>query len=281
MKELSVPMPHIRPKTLVLYLIISLSTATMLLPFVWMLSSSLKAEFEVFRFPIQWIPRDFVWSNYGDVWRTIDFGRYYLNSLQLLVAATALQVATSSLAGYAFAKIPFPERNVLFLGYLATLMIPIQVIMVPQFMVMRGLGLINSLWGLSLVLAFNPFGVFLFRQFFSAIPNELSESARLDGLNEFGIYRRIILPLSKPAIAALTIFTSVVVWNDFLASLIYLNSPAKRTVQLGIRSFVSQYSTEYALIMAASVMSLLPVVAIFVVAQRSFVEGVAMSGLKG
>lgn len=264
-----------------LYGIIIFSSLTMILPFLWMVSASLKTELEVFDFPIRWIPQNPVWSNYVEIWQKIDFLRYYLNTVKLTIIITFVQLTTCSLAAYAFSKIEFPERNTVFLAYVATMMVPFQVLMIPQFIIMKNLNLVDSHLALILLQAFSPFGVFLMRQFYMSIPNELLQAARIDGLSEFGIYRRIMLPLSKPALASLSIFTFVFVWNDFLGPLIYLNSSSKKTIQLGIRMFISQWSAEYSLIMAASVCSLLPVLIMFIGTQKFFVEGIAMSGLKG
>lgn len=265
----------------ILYIIIIMSSISMIFPFLWMLSSSLKTDIQVFDFPIQWIPANPQWTNYVEIWKTIDFLRYFLNTTKLAVIITLLQLLTSSLAAYAFAKIDFPERNALFLGYIATMMVPFQVIMIPQFIIVKYLGLKDTHLSLILLQAFTPFGVFLMRQFYLNIPNELSEAARIDGLNEFGIFRKIMLPLSKPALATLTILTFVFVWNDFLGPLIYIDSSNLKTIQLGMRMFVTQYTADYSLIMAASVVSVIPLVAVFIAAQKYFVEGVAMSGIKG
>lgn len=264
-----------------LYIFVICSSLVMLLPFIWMLSASLKTEAQVFEYPIKWIPLLPQWQNYIIIWQKIDFLTFYINSIKLAVIITALQIITCSLAAYAFAKIDFPERNTMFLGYIATLMVPFQVVMIPQFIIIKNLNLTNTHLALILLQAFSPFGVFLLRQFYMGIPNELSEAARIDGLNEFGIYLRVVLPLSKPALASLGIFTFVQVWNDFLGPLIYLNSDNLKTIQLGIRMFISWYSADYSLIMAAAICSLLPIFIIFLFAQKFFVEGIAMSGLKG
>jgi multiple sugar transport system permease protein len=197
------------------------------------------------------------------------------------VIITLLQLATSSFAAYAFAKLQFKGRDVLFLAYIASIAIPWQVYMVPQFIMMRRLDLVDTHLALILLQAFSAFGVFLLRQFFISIPNDLSDAARIDGMSEYGIYFRIMLPLSKPALATLTIFTFVGVWNDFMGPLIYLNSESKKTIQLGLRMFIQQYSADYALIMAASLVSLVPVIILFLSFQRFFVEGIATSGIKG
>jgi len=266
---------------LLLYLFLIGASLVMLFPFMWMLSSSFKPDKEIFEFPIQWIPQNLHPENYVRVWNTIHYGRLLFNTSFLTVMITALQILTCTLAGYAFAKIPFPENRIVFLCYLATLMVPFQVVMIPQFTIIRLLGLMNSHWAIILIQAFSPFGVFMMRQFFLNIPIELSEAARIDGLNELGIYARIILPLSKPAIASLAIFTSVFVWNDFLTPLIYLNTAAKWTIQLGLRSMFAEYTADYGGVMAGAVLAILPVLVVFLLLQRFFIEGIAMSGIKG
>lgn len=265
---------------IVKYLVIILVSLTMVLPFVWMLSASLKAETEIFVFPIKWIPETFHWGNYTKVWTSVPFGLYYLNTLKIAVITTILVVINSSLAGYAFAKIKFPESNRLFFIYIATMMIPYQVMMIPQFMLMNKLGLVNTHWALIILGTFNPFGVFLFRQFFLSIPDELLEAARIDGLSEFGIYWRIVLPLSKPAIATLVIFSFMHAWNDFLGPLIYLTSDRLYTLQLGIQHFITEYNTEYSLLMAAAVSAIVPTIIVYFLAQDHFIKGVANTGIK-
>jgi multiple sugar transport system permease protein len=267
-------------KTLTYVFLIALA-ALMLLPFFWMLSASLKLDKDVFGFPIEWIPAVPQWSNYVKIWTQIPFLTFFANTAKLTVIITFLQLLTSSLAGYAFAKLQFKGRDFVFLAYIASIAIPWQAYMVPQFIMMRRLNLFDTHLALILLQAFSAFGVFLMRQFFISIPNELIEAARIDGLSEYGIYFRIMLPLSKPALATLTIFTSVFVWNDFMGPLIYLNTESLKTIQLGLRLFIQQYSANYALIMAASLVSLIPVVVLFLAFQRFFVEGIASTGVKG
>jgi multiple sugar transport system permease protein len=253
----------------------------MLTPFVWMLSASLKLNRDVFTFPIQWIPAEPRWQNYVDIWTKIPLALFVWNTAKITIAVTILQLFTSSFAAYAFAKLRFPGRDALFLGYIATIAMPWQVYMVPQFLLMRELGLHNTHMALILLQAFTAFGVFLMRQFYQSIPDELCEAARIDGMNEYQIWWRIMLPLSKPALSTLTIFTFVSTWNDFLGPLIYLTKTELKTIQIGLRMFISQYSAEYGLIMAASVVALIPVLVVFLALQRFFVEGIATSGRKG
>ncbi|MGN9911502.1 carbohydrate ABC transporter permease [Phytohabitans sp. LJ34] len=263
------------------YAALVLAAAALLLPFYWMVMSSLKTNNDVFTVPIKWVPDDFVWGNYVDIWQRSELTTWLRNTLLLSVVVTALQVLTGSFAAYGFARVRFPGRNLLFLAYIGTIAVPWQSYMIPQFILMSKLHLSNTLWSIVAIQAFGAFGVFLMKQFYETIPEELSESARVDGLTEFGIYRRIMLPLSRPALASLALITFVTTWNDYLGPLIYLRSPDLRTIQLGLNTFVSQYNAEYALIMTGSVLSVLPVAVIFLLGQRYFVEGIATTGLKG
>ncbi|MCO5732336.1 carbohydrate ABC transporter permease [Rhizobium sp. SSA_523] len=271
----------IKGSTLAVYLTVIVITVVMLLPFAWMLSASLKLDRDVFAFPIEWIPAQPRWQNYVDIWTKIPLALFIYNTSKLTIIVTILQLLTSSFAAYAFAKLDFPYKNTLFLGYIATIAMPWQVYMVPQFLLMREFGLNNTHLALIFLQAFTAFGVFLMRQFYMSIPNELCEAARIDGMNEYQIWAKIMLPLSKPALSTLTIFTFVTTWNDFLGPMIYLTKTELKTIQIGLRMFISQYSAEYGLIMAASVVALIPVLVVFLALQRFFVEGVASSGLKG
>ncbi|EJC83516.1 ABC-type sugar transport system, permease component [Rhizobium leguminosarum bv. trifolii WSM2297] len=267
--------------TIAIYAIVIAVTLIMLMPFAWMLSASLKLSRDVFAFPIEWIPAEPQWQNYVDIWTKIPLALFIYNTSKLTIIVTLLQLLTSSFAAYAFAKLNFPYKNTLFLGYIATIAMPWQVYMVPQFLLMREFGLNNTHLALICLQAFTAFGVFLMRQFYMSIPTELCEAARIDGMNEYQIWARIMLPLSKPALSTLTIFTFVTTWNDFLGPMIYLTKTELKTVQIGLRMFISQYSAEYGLIMAASVVALIPVLIVFLVLQRFFVEGIASTGLKG
>ncbi len=268
-------------KLAAIYVTVILITLVMLLPFAWMLSASLKLSSEVFVFPIEWIPSNPQWQNYVDIWTKIPLALFIYNTSKLTIIVTVLQLFTSSFAAYAFAKLEFPYKNALFLGYIATIAMPWQVYMVPQFLLMREFGLNNTHLALICLQAFTAFGVFLMRQFYMSIPTELCEAARIDGMNEYQIWAKIMLPLSKPALSTLTIFTFVTTWNDFLGPMIYLTKTELKTIQIGLRMFISQYSAEYGLIMAASVVALIPVLIVFLSLQRFFVEGVASSGIKG
>ncbi|MFE4770063.1 carbohydrate ABC transporter permease [Streptomyces sp. NPDC056713] len=264
-----------------LYVILVIVAVAVLLPFIWMLVSSLKDDRDVFTVPIQWIPHEFKWSNFTSIWTRIPFAAYLGNSLFLSVVITFLQVLTGSFAAYGFAKMRFPGRDVLFVGYIATISVPWQAYMVPQYVIMQKLGLVDSYTSLILIQAFGAFGVFLMRQFYLTIPDELSEAARLDGLSEYGIWARIILPLSKPALASLALLTFVNTWNDYMGPFIYLTDNRLWTVQLGLRAFIGTYDAEFAMIMTGAVLSVIPILAVFLFGQRYFVRGIATTGVKG
>lgn len=264
----------------VAFVLLAVLSVAVLVPFGWMVSSSLKLDNEVFTVPIQWIPTEFHWSNFGQIWERIPLFTYLRNSVFLSITITALQVLTGSFAAYGFAKVRFPGRDALFLAYIATIAVPWQAYMVPQYIIMQKAGLVNTHLSLILLQAFSAFGVFLMRQYYLTIPDELSEAARLDGLSEYGIWARIILPLSKPALASLALLTFVNTWNDYMGPFIYLTDNKLWTIQLGLRSFVGLYDAEYAMIMTGSVLSVLPILVIFLLGQKYFVRGIATSGLK-
>ncbi|WP_327585244.1 carbohydrate ABC transporter permease [Nonomuraea sp. NBC_00507] len=263
------------------YLSLTVVTLLVLVPFAWMVSSSLKRDNEVFAIPMQWIPQELRWSNFVEIWDRIPLLTYLGNSAFLSVTITLLQLLTGSFAAYGFSKVRFPGRDALFLAYIATIAVPWQAYMVPQYIMMQQAELTNTYWAIILLQAFGAFGVFLMRQYYMSIPDDLCEAARIDGLSEYGIYWRIILPLSKPALASLALLTFVNTWNDYMGPFIYLTDNELWTVQLGLRSFVGQYDADYAMMMTGAVLSVLPILVIFLVGQRYFIRGIATSGLKG
>ena len=264
-----------------LYLGLIALSLFMLVPFYWMVISSLKLNKDVFSVPMKWWPGTMHWENYKIIWKKLPLVTFFFNTAKLTVITTIIQLCTSCFAAYGFTKTRFKGRDLIFLMYVTTIAVPWQVYMVPQFILVSRLGLNDTHLGLILMQAFSAFGVFLIRQFYISIPDELCEAARIDGLNEYGIFGKIVFPLGKPAMATLTIFTFTNVWNDFMGPLIYLKTKELKTIQLGIRMFISQFGADYAWIMAASVCSLIPVIIVFLSCQKFFVEGVAASGIKG
>lgn len=256
---------------------------TMLLPLLWMISTACKVEADVFNFPIEWIPRRWnLAANMKEVWGgEYNFGLYYLNSIKVAVLATFFQVFVSALGAYGFSKVKFPGRDKLFLAYIATMMIPPQVTIVSQFIIMRQIGLYNTHAGLIMMLAFSVYGVFLLRQAMMSIPESLSESARMDGAGHFTIFFRIILPMVKPSLATLATLKFVWTWNDYQAPLVFLNSRTLYTIQLGMKQFASESGSYYSLIMAAAVSAIIPLIIVFLFCQRFVVDGIATGAVKG
>ena len=276
---------HIKRQTseVVLFLFLTAMALTMVLPFVWMLSSSLKFDPEIFSYPVKFLPASMasVKYNYSTIWSYIDFLQCYINTAKLAISITLLQLMTCSVAAFSFARLKFPGRDALFVIYLASMMVPWHAIMVPQFIIVKNLGLYNSHWALIFTQAFSAFGVFLLRQNMLTIPRELDESAKIDGCGVPRLYWSIILPLVIPGLATLMIFTFKNAWNDYMAPMLYLQNRRLFTIQLGLSYFKTQYSMEYGLTMAATVCSVIPIVIIYVLGQKYIIEGVAHTGLKG
>jgi multiple sugar transport system permease protein len=253
----------------------------MLVPMVWMLVTSLETLNETRHFPPVLLPHTLAPGNYTQVLQQVPFARWFANTLIVTVATVAGNLLLCAMAGYAFARIKFFGREVVFILVLATLMIPFQVVMIPTFIIVRHLGLINTLGGLIVPNLAQAFGIFLFRQFFRTLPVELEEAARIDGASRIGILFKIVLPLSGPVLATVTVITFLYTWNDFLWPLITIYSPSNMTLQLGLTTFEGTHQTITNLLMAANVMSLLPVLLLFFLAQRYFIRGIANTGLKG
>ncbi len=269
------------PGRVLLFIVLVVLVFSMVVPFAWMLSASFKNNNEVFLYPIRWIPDPIRIKNYIRVWTEIPFPKYYLNTLIYSVIVTIGQCATCSMAGYAFAKLKFPGRDLIFMLFLGTMMVPWHAIMIPQFMINKALGFYNRPESIIVMNLFSAFGVFLLRQFMQGIPSDLVEAARIDGCGEFRGYFSIILPLSKPGLATLIVFTFTFMWNDYLAPMIYLDNDRYKTIQLLLASFRSLYMTDYGLIMAGTVCSLIPILIIYCTAQKYLIEGIAHTGLKG
>ncbi len=252
-----------------------------LVPIIWMVLTAFKSAPETAATPPTWWPRSWHPENFSAAWTFAPFGRYLINSVIMAGGIALLQTVTSALAAYAFARLQFRGRDLLFLLYLGTLMIPPQVTVIPQFILVRELGWIDTYQGLIIPQAFTAFGVFLLRQFFLGIPFELEDAARVDGATRFGCFWRIILPLSGPALATLAVFAFLFHWNNLLWPLIVANSDATFPVAVGLRQFQGQYGTEWHLLMAAAAIATIPTMAVYLVAQRWFVRGITLSGFGG
>lgn len=270
-------------RTVLIYLFLFAVAAIMVFPFLWMVDASLKYDREIFAVPFRILPEsmDSVIYNYTTIWERIDFLRCYLNTAKLSIIITIIQLATCSLAAFSFSRLNYPGRDKLFFIYLATLMVPWHAIMIPQFIIIKQSGLYNSHASLILTQAFSAFGVFLLRQGMMSIPRELDDSAKIDGCNPPRMFWNIILPLSKPGLATLTIFTFKGTWNDYMAPMLYLEDKALYTIQLGLKAFKTEYGMEYGLTMAATVCSVIPIVIVYIFTQKYMVEGVSHTGLKG
>ncbi len=267
----------------VAYVVLTVIGVTFALPFLWLLSTSLKVQGTEFAFPPIWIPPVIQWSNYPDALQTVPYLLYFKNTLVITAAATIGTLITASMAAFGFARIRFPGRAFWFMVLLSTLMLPEVVTLVPKYILFSRLHWINTYLPLTVPLWFGggAFNIFLLRQFFMTIPYDLDEAARMDGGTNFQLYWQIMLPLSKPALTTVTIFSVIYNWNDFLNPLIYLNQPQYFTLALGLEFFQTEYGTNWALMMAAATMMIIPIIALFFAAQRYFIEGIQLTGLAG
>jgi multiple sugar transport system permease protein len=279
---------HRKIVKLIITLFTALFALTMIVPFLWMLSASMKRGVDVMKLPIEWIPKYFYPDNYKQVWniggiarRDYHFALAYFNSLKIAFINLTGSVFTSAAAGYAFAKIKFRGRNAVFLLYLATMMIPGQVTLIPKFTIFATLGLVGTHWPLILPGLVTITGTFLMRQYFMQIPDELRESAYIDGANEFVIWGRIMIPVAKPSMASLALIVFLWNWNNYLDALVFLPNWRFHTIPVALRNFIDEAVTEYNLIMAASASALIPVFIIFLAGQRFFVKGLVAGAVKG
>jgi len=253
-----------------------------LIPFFWMLSTSLKSPGEVFIFPPVWIPQKFIWQNYLDIWKLVPFSRFFINSLLYSSIAVVGTLFSSSLAAFVFARMDFPYKNVIFLLYLATIMVPGAVTIIPLFILMRIFKWIDTYYALIVPSIFgSAYATFLLRQFFLTLPKELDDAALIDGCNPFWIYFYVTLPLSKPALSALGIFTWLGTWNEFLWPLIVINSPSKMPITAGIGYLQGAYSTRWPLLMAGTTIAVIPILFVFFIGQKYFIQGITLTGIKG
>ena len=269
-----------RMETFALWVLLAAGALIMIFPIYWMFATAIRPKDQIFSASTGILPTGWVWRNFADALNHMPFLHWFWNSTVIAVVAVVITVSINLLCGYAFAKFRFAGRDVLFLTVLSALMIPVQVIIVPLFFVVSDLGLLNSYWGVILPRAAEAFGIFMVRQFMVSIPDELLEAARLDGASELTIFRKIVLPLSKPIIAVLIIFTFMWRWNDFVMPLLMLTDQDMYTVQLGLNLLKGQYNTEWTDIMSIALLSLVPMLVIFVFFQRQLIQGIAGTGLK-
>ncbi len=270
-----------KPGLIILTVILAIGAVVMLLPFIYMLSTSLKSTGEVFAIPLQWLPEVFRWDNYSTALQEHPIAHYFRNSLIVGVAVTALNLLTCSLAGYSFAKFTYRGRDLLFGVVLATMMIPLASMIIPLYLVVRDLGWIDSYWGLIIPAGTSAFGIFLMRQQMLTIPNDLLEAARLDGSSEPRIFFEIVLPLSRTALASLAIFIFMWNWDSFLWPLLVATEDEYRTLPVGVALFESSYGTNYPQLMAVAFLAMIPVLVVFLLLQRQFIQALTMSGIKG
>jgi multiple sugar transport system permease protein len=263
--------------------LLSIGALVMSVPFYWLLSSSLKSPTKIWLYPPQWIPDPVVWQNYVEALTASPFHLYLFNTLIIVVFNLAGVLLTASMAAYSFARLRFRGRDLLFTILLSSMMLPWAVTMIPRYILFKNLGWLDTFLPLIVPDWFGggAFNIFLLRQFFRTIPRDFTDAARIDGAGEFGIYWRVVLPLIKPALTAVAIFTFLHHWNDFMAPLIYLTSPGNYTISLGLASFKGLYTTQWHYLMAASTATILPVLVLFFVAQRYFIQGIVLSGIKG
>ncbi len=264
------------------YTVLMVLAAVFMVPLYWMFSTALKSPQQTFAIPPEWIPAPVQWDNFSKVFQEVPFGRFYLNTFFLAFVNIVGHLISVTLVAYGFARLRFPGRNILFLVMLSTLMIPYHVTLVPRFIMFSKLGMINTYWPLTLpAFTGSPFLIFLVRQYMMSIPFDLDEAAYIDGANRFDVFWRIILPLTRPALMLVIVFTFIDVWNDFLQPLIYLNDPDMFTVSLGLSFFQGARETNWNLLMAGSVLAMIPPLILFFFAQKQLIGGISVEGLKG
>jgi len=268
------------PVRIVVYLLVLLVAVLINLPFFWMLVTSFKTEDEVFKLPPSFLPTIFDMRNYVGAFDLIPLGRYVVNTLIVALSVTGLQLVFNSFAAYGLARVKFKGANIVFMILIGTLMVPPEVTMVPLYVIIKNFGMIDSYRALIIPFMSSAFGIFLLRQFFLGIPKELEEAAIIDGAGHMKIFFQIILPLSKPALYTMALYTFLAHWNEYMWPLIVINSAEKQMIQVGISQFVSGWETQWTLRMAASTVAVIPIIVFFFFVQKQFVEGISISGLK-
>lgn len=263
------------------YVLLAAGSILMIIPFVWTVSSSLKHPDKLLSFPPQWIPHPVWWQNYTGAVRVVPLFRYWLNSFFISTTLLITQVITAALAAYAFARLRFKGRDALFLLYLGTMMVPSQVTLIPRFLIVRDLHLIDTYLGLMIPMFIYVLGTFIMRQYFLTLPYELEDAARIDGCGRLRTFWHIIAPLSKPALATVAIFSFKNTWNEFLWPLIVLNTQAKYPIQVGLALFRSSTNTQWEMLLAGTVIAMAPLVVLFFFGQRYFIKGISLTGMGG
>jgi multiple sugar transport system permease protein len=267
-------------KKFLIYFILTVGAILMMGPFLWMVISSFKSQSEVLMIPPKWIPSTLNFKNYSEAWTSAPFARYFLNSIFVTIANTILSVITSALAGYAFAIFRFKGKDLLFLLFLGTMMIPMEVTLIPNYFILKNLGWLDTFFALIVPWSASVFGIFLMRQFFKSLPKELFESASIDGCTHWQILWKIVFPISKPVFISVGLFSMIGSWNAFLWPLIMTSSEAMRTIPVGLSTFTSEFGTRFHLMMAAATFTTVPIIIVYLFAQKYFVEGIATGGMK-
>lgn len=253
----------------------------MIMPVAWMISASFKYEADVFKMPMEWIPKYFYANNYITAVTEFEYFQWYFNTTKTTLIVVVLVVLISSMAGYAFAKLHFKGRDAIFFLFITTMMIPMQVRIIPQFMMFKSWDMINTHWTITMPWMYNAFAIFLMRQFYMTIPDELIEAAKIDGANPYKTFVKVVMPLAKSSMTALTILSFTWGWNAYFGPLIYINETSKQVLAVGIASFKSQYAENFGTQMAGATLALVPIIIVYIFAQKQFIEGIALSGVKG
>jgi alpha-1,4-digalacturonate transport system permease protein len=267
-------------KKLLVYLLLIIISGLFLIPVLWIVLSSLKTPTDLYKWPPSLFPKGITFVNFETAFKKGNFGVYFYNTTVVTILSTIITLIINTMAGYALAKYKFYGSNLILIGFLSTLMIPLEIIMIPIFIVIRTLGLYNSLWGIIIPPAATPTGVFLIRQYLLGVPDELLEAARIDGASEWRLFWNIIVPIAKPVISVLAIFSFMWRWNDFLWPLIVISDPQKYTIQLAISNFIGEFNVDWPSLIAMSVISMIPVLIVFLIFQKQLVKGIVTSGLK-
>lgn len=272
---------RVRSIKVVTYVVLIVGALIMLMPFIWMFFSAFKGESDIYVYPPHWLPSKWHFENFTEVFQMVPFLRFYLNSIIVTTTITVTQILFSILAAYAFSRLNFPLKNTLFILVISTMLMPFQVIVVPTFLVVYKFGWINTYQGLIVPFLFNAFSIFLLKQFFMTIPKDLEDAAKIDGCGRMKFLFGIMVPLSRPAIGTVVLFTFLVHWKDYLWPLVITNSTNMRTLPVGLKYLITEGGEDYRLMMAAALMAIVPILVVFILAEKQFIRGITLTGLKG